>query len=145
MTDTPTEPTIEQPVEPEQAVEAPTEAVEPAEEPDTFPRAYVEQLRSEAKEGRIKAAKMDEANARLIAAYAQATGRLLDTDALPLSPDLLDDNGLADPAKVSAAVDELLAAKPFLAKRTPTTPIALGVRQDTPAELGWLDVLRGAR
>lgn len=90
---------------------------------DTFPREYVERLRSEAAGHRTKA---KEAEARVETAVAEAvkplqerifgllvagTGRLADPTDLPFNPELLDE------AKLTTAIDTLLAAKPHLAKR----------------------------
>lgn len=90
---------------------------------DTFPREYVEKLRGEAAGHRTKA---KEAEAKVETAVAEAvkplqerifgllvagTGRLADPTDLPFNPELLDE------AKLTAAIDSLLAAKPHLAKR----------------------------
>ncbi|MDP1879087.1 MAG: hypothetical protein Q8M17_16180 [Actinomycetota bacterium] len=115
---------------------------EPEPEPETFGREYVASLRAEAAEARVRAKRTDEANARLAAAYAASTGRLVDAEALAYTDDLLGDDGLVDRDKVGAAVDVLVAAKPYLAKRTPTTPIAQGMRESAPPEIGWLAVVR---
>lgn len=91
-------------------------------EPDTFPRAYVEQLRQEAADARVKAKDRDTLAAALWEARVAATGRLADpTDlAMPEDADPLD----AD--TVAIAVDELLARKPHLASRRPAGDIGQG-------------------
>lgn len=65
---------------------------------------------------------------RLTAAYAAATGRLADPSDLAFSDDLLDGDGLVDPAKVTAAVDDLLTRKPHLASRRPSGAVDQGAR-----------------
>jgi hypothetical protein len=93
-------------------------------EPDTFPRAYVEQLRKENAERRTRAEKLEGVNAnlvgRLLRAEVEADGRLADPADLLDGADaaaLLDDDGAVDPEKVKAAVTELLGRKPHYAKR----------------------------
>jgi hypothetical protein len=116
-----------------------------ATEPDTFSREYVSKLRAEAAEARVRAKIADVANEHLLTAYAAADGRLVDADALPLSPDLLGDDGLVDRDRVADAIAGLLTAKPYLQARRPVSSLPMGVRSDPPAEVGWVDVLRGAR
>lgn len=129
-----------EPAAPEPEPAAPEEAPEP--EPEVFTAEYVAKLREESAANRIKAKRVDEANTRLVAALAQADGRLVEADMLPYSDDLLDDDGLVDPAKVHTAIGALIAARPYLATRTPTAPIPQGVRADAPAEVGLFDFIR---
>ncbi len=91
------------PVEPE---------VEPTDEPETFPREYVEKLRQENGRYRQKAADRDEIAQRLHVALVAATGRLAAPDELPF-----DEAHLSDPEALTAALDDLLARKPYLAAR----------------------------
>lgn len=100
-------------------------------EPESFSRDYVEKLRNEASSARVRAKRTDDANARLVAAYAAADGRLVDVDALAYDESLLDDEGLVDRDKVTAAVDAAVAAKPYLRK---STSLPMGVRPDAPTE-----------
>lgn len=102
--------------------EAEADELAPEDEPDTFPRAYVEQLRREAAEQRVKAKRADELGHRLHLALVAATGRLADPDDLPYSPDHLE-----DPDALAAAIDALLARKPHLASRRPAGDIGQGV------------------
>jgi len=127
---------------PDAQVEEP--AAPPVEEevPETFSADYVRDLREEAAAHRVKAKRIDDANARLVAAYAQADGRLVDVEALAMGEDMLDDDGLVDPAKVTDAIGELIAAKPYLASRKPTTPLPQGVREDAPTVPGLFDFIR---
>ncbi len=127
----------------EQVAEAPSETVtEATTEPETYSADYVRELRAEAAERRVKAKRVDEANARLVSAYARHDGRLVDASELSYDDGMLDDDGLIDPDKVSAAIDELLAAKPYLASNRPTQPIAQGVREDVPDQPGLFSLLR---
>lgn len=106
---------------------------------DTFPRAYVEKLRKEAADARVKAQKADELAGALWAARVAATGRLADPTDLPM-PEGADP---LDPDAVTAAVDELLARKPHLASRVPRGDVGAGVvSESTPFSLGAL--IRGA-
>lgn len=138
-----------EPVEPPASADSPPQdaPVVPADGPqddaDTFSRDYVAKLREEAAAARVKAKRTDDANARLVAAYAAKAGRLVDVDALTLTDALLGDDGLVDPDKVEAAVDALLAAKPYLARRTPTTPLPQGALPDAAPPVGLFDRLRG--
>lgn len=103
-------------------------------EPETFSAEYVKQLRQEAATHRIRAKRTDEANERMVRTIAEMDGRLINADEFALSDDMLDDDGIVDPSKVREAIGSLLDAKPYLAKRTPTTPLPMGVRQtDEPA------------
>ena len=112
------------------------------EAPESFSADYVRDLREEAAAHRIKAKRIDDANARLVTAYATADGRLVDVEALALSEDMLDDNGLVDPEKVTAAIANLITAKPYLESRKPTTPLPQGVREDVPTTPGLFDFIR---
>lgn len=90
-------------------------------EPETFPREYVEKLRAEAAEARVKVKDRDDLAARLHTALVAATGRLADPEDLPFDQAHLD-----DPEALTAAVDALLEAKPHLASRKPTGDIGQG-------------------
>lgn len=112
------------------------------EEPSTFTAEYVKELRDEAASHRVKAKKVDDANARLTASYATSSGRLVDPSALEFTDALLGDDGLVDPAKVTAAIDALVTSKPYLARRTPTVPITQGVQADAINEPGLFALVR---
>lgn len=106
---------------------------------DTFPRAYVEKLRKEAADARVKAQKVDELAGALWAARVAATGRLADPTDLPMPEDV----DPLDPEAVTAAVEELLARKPHLASRVPRGDVGAGVvSESAPFSLGAL--IRGA-
>lgn len=124
MTDTTTtaEDMPEETVE-DQLEEATTEEeVEQTEEPETFPRSYVEELRQENGKYRQRAQRADDLAQRLHTALVAATGRLADATDLPFDEAHLDD---AD--ALSSALDELLAAKPHLASRRPRGDVGQGV------------------
>lgn len=105
-------------------------------QPDTFPRAYVEQLRQENGRYRLRAERSDELAERLHAAQVAATGRLADPTDLPYDETLLD-----DPAALTAAIDALLATKPHLASRRPTGNIGQGLSEH-PTTVSLANILR---
>lgn len=88
---------------------------------ETFPREYVEKLRKENADARVKAKRADDLAARLHTALVAATGRLADPSDLPF-----DDAHLEDADALNAAVDALLARKPHLASRRPVGSIGQG-------------------
>ena len=110
------------------ALTEPAAPAEPADEQtvdddaDTFPRAYVDKLRKEAADARVKAKDRDEIAARLHTSLVAASGRLADPSDLPF-----DEAHLSDPDALTAALDELLARKPHLASRRPVGDIGQGV------------------
>lgn len=95
-------------------------------EPETFPREYVEQLRSEAADARVRAKTADDLAQRLHVALVAATGRLADPADLPYDEAHLDD---AD--ALNMAVDALLETKPHLAARKPRGNIGQGLSDPT--------------
>lgn len=123
--------------EPQHDEQNPDEAAEPSEgqtaepdnpevgttddEPDTFPRSYVEELRRENGKHRQRAQQGDLYAQRLHTELVRATGRLADPTDLPFDAEHLD-----DPDKLSTAVDDLLARKPHLASRRPMGEIGQG-------------------
>ncbi len=114
----------------------------PEAEPETYPAEHVKELRAEAAAQRVKAKRTDAANERLATLYASSDGRLISASELAYSDALLGDDGLVDAGKVTAAVSELLAIKPYLASIRPTTPIAQGARITEPAPVGLFDLIR---
>ena len=114
----------------------------PETEPETFSADYVKSLREEAAAHRVKAKRTDEANARLVQALAQADGRLIESSELTFTDDLIDESGIVSSEKVRAAIDALIAAKPYLASRRPVTPIAQGVQQQVPETPGLFQLIR---
>lgn len=105
-------------------------------QPDTFPRAYVEQLRQENGRYRLRAERSDDLAKRLHTAQVAATGRLADPTDLPYDEDLLD-----DPDALAAAIDALLATKPHLASRRPTGNVGQGLSEH-PTTVSLANILR---
>lgn len=117
--------------------EAPEDGAEPLPEGDTFPRAYVEKLRRESAEYRVKAQRVDEIGARLHEALVAADGRLASPSDLPYDAALLD-----DPAALEKAIADLLAAKPHLASRKPRGNIGMGAKKSTDEGASLGSILR---
>jgi hypothetical protein len=99
-------------------------------EPETFSADYVKALREEAASHRVKAKKITDANERLVRTMIEMDGRLINPDDLPVSDEMLDEDGIADSRKVQEAIQSLLDDRPYLARRTPRAPLPQGVRQD---------------
>lgn len=94
-------------------------------EPDTFPRSYVEELRQENGKYRQRAQQADAYAQRLHTELVRATGRLADPTDLPFKADHLD-----SAESLSSAIDELLSRKPHLANRRPFGDIGQGQRSN---------------
>ena len=105
---------------------------------ESFPRSYVEELRKESAGYRSKSSKLAE---KLVYSMASQNGRLADPTDLPVTPELLDDDGIPDPQKVADAIADLVKRKPHLAAVKPTGDIGQGPRDDQPAG-SWLDAAR---
>lgn len=86
----------------------------PEEEPETFPREYVEKLRDENARYRQRAQRSDELAHRLHRALVEADGRLADPTDLEFTEDHLEDS-----QALTEAIGELLNSKPHLASRRP--------------------------
>lgn len=108
------------------------------EDGDTFPRAYVEKLRSQNARYRERAKTAEAYGKRLHAELVRATGRLADPSDLEFDEDHLD-----DPDALAAAIDELLARKPHLASRKPVGDIGQGARGNGSEQVGLLSILKG--
>lgn len=112
---------------------------------DAFPRAYVEDLRKENADWRtrVKSAE-DHAEAlakRLHRELVAATGRLENPDDLAFDAEHLDD---AD--KLSAAIDALLADRPYFAKRKLSGDAGQGPRGAADSvPQNFAELLRGGR
>jgi hypothetical protein len=118
MTEQTTESTEEE-AEPE--VVEPTEEGMTEEEPETFPREYVQKLRDESAKHRTRAQRADDLAQRLHAALVAATGRLADPTDL-----VYEESHLDDPEALTAAIDDLLARNPHLASRRPAGDVGQG-------------------
>jgi hypothetical protein len=68
---------------------------------------------------------------------------LADPFDLPFDEALLDDDGLVDEAKVAAAVDALLVARPHLATRRPSGDVGQGAA-DGAGSFSLVDSLRAS-
>lgn len=119
-------------------VEAPETDVEQETEPDTFPRAYVEELRQENARYRTEAKTAETLGARLHAELVRATGKLADPTDLPFDAGHLD-----DPAALTAAIDALLEAKPHLRARTITGNVGQG-ESGPSGGVNLLDIMRSS-
>lgn len=99
-------------------------SAEPIEEPaeDTFPRSYVEELRTENRRYRERAQDRDALAHRLHVTLVSATGRLADPTDLEFDQAHLEDDGLS----LTEAIDELLKRKPHLASRKPRGNVGQG-------------------
>lgn len=113
-------------------------------DPDTFPREYVERLREEAAGHRVKAQRADEAMSRLTGATVEkvTSGILADPTDLPVTLDLLDENGWPDPEKIEAAARDLVARKPHLGDRRPVGDVGQGPRGDEVETVSLAALLR---
>lgn len=129
------------PVEPER-IDTPTDTPvapgTPAEDAETFPREYVEKLRAEAAEARVKAKRADDYARQLFTARVAATGRLADPNDLPFDAALVD-----DPAGLNAALDELIGAHPHYAARTPRGNVGQGATGTPSSTVDLAAMLRG--
>ncbi|MFV8233689.1 hypothetical protein [Mycolicibacterium fortuitum] len=106
-------------------------------DPETFPREYVEKLRTENGKYRQRAGEADTLAKRLHTELVRATGRLADPTDLPF-----DEDHLADADKMAGAINELLEAKPHLATRRPTGDIGQGQRGPASGGFSLLDILK---
>lgn len=131
------EETEEQAPEPDETTD--TTGTEQPDQADTFPREYVEQLRKEAADNRVKAKRTDELAGRLHTHLVAATGRLADPTDLPFDPDHLE-----DPDALEAAITDLLETKPHLASRVPRGNIGQGSTGDSRDEASLLGLLNRA-
>lgn len=110
---------------------------DPDEDAETFPREYVEKLRTENGKYRQRAGEADALATRLHTELVRATGRLADPTDLPFDAD-----HIADAGKMVAAIDALLEAKPHLASRRPTGDIGQGNRGQGGGSFSLLQMLK---
>lgn len=125
--------------EPQYAQEPPQDAPEDAQDDAEtfFPRAYVEKLRQEAAEARVRAKKADDLARELFTARVAATGRLADPNDLPF-----DDALLADMPALEAAIDELVAQHPHYAARRPRGDVGQGATGSDAGTVNLAGLLR---
>ncbi|PJE23670.1 MAG: hypothetical protein CK431_09970 [Mycobacterium sp.] len=117
---------------------------QPNNNPDVFPRQYVEELRKESAGYRDRAKQADERAGelakRLHRELIAATARLENPDDLPFDAEHLD-----DPEKLSAAIDALLSERPYFAKRKVAGDAGQGPRGGSDGGVNLLELLRGNR
>lgn len=106
-------------------------------EPDTFPRQVVEDLRQENGRYRQRAQKADDLAHRLHTELVRATGRLADPTDLAF-----DEAHLEEGDSLSLAIDELLERKPHLATRRPSGDIGQGHRGVSSEPVSLLQMLK---
>jgi len=135
-------PTTEAPEPTEDAPEALRNSESPQDAEPTFDPAYIAQLRQEAAEGRVKAKRADALARQAVRAIVKGDGRLIDADDLAFDAQFLDDDGLVDAEKVTAAIDSLVERKPHLAARRPSSEIPQGA-QPMAGQVSLLDLLQG--
>lgn len=124
----------------EQTIET-TPVETPETDPDTFPRSYVEQLRSEAAEHRLRAADADKFRDALRAAVLTSQSATLLREPLAWSDDYDDaETGLPDAEKISEAVQALAAEKPWLSR--PAGDVGQGFRGTESDAVNLADMLR---
>lgn len=144
MTDespTTADPATEPDSTPTQAPAAPVEATEDAQ---VFDADYVSKLRQEAAEARVKAkADRERLAVQTVRALAQADGRLVDLDLLAFDPVMLTEDGTVDPDKVTATIDSMIQAKPYL-RAVAAAPVTQGYRE-TATQSSLMDFIRGAQ
>lgn len=130
----------QEPVEPVGAsvegVGTPEPSGEPLEDPETFPRDYVVNLRKESAGYRDRAKRADDLAQRLHTALVDATGRLADSRDLPFDAAHLD-----DPEALQEAIQSLLTERPHLASRKPMGDIGQGATSE-PEAFGLGGLLR---
>ncbi|MBB2992361.1 hypothetical protein FHR72_003860 [Mycolicibacterium iranicum] len=101
--------------------------VEDKQDGDSFPRSYVEQLRTEAKTNRQRAEAaeqtLDRVQRALFTSQVRATGKLADPTDLEYNEELLNDDDA-----LTTAIDELLKKRPhYAAKKIKGGDVGQGV------------------
>ncbi|OBB18556.1 hypothetical protein A5761_08720 [Mycolicibacterium setense] len=124
----------------DELVRTPDEDVDHPDTPDdaeTFPREYVEKLRTENGKYRQRAGEADTLAQRLHTELVRATGKLADPTDLPFDAEHLEDTD-----KLSVAINELLETKPHLATRRPSGDIGQGQRGPATGSFSLLGMLK---
>ncbi|MCZ0731886.1 hypothetical protein OY187_27920 [Mycolicibacterium iranicum] len=106
-------------------------------QPETFPREYVEKLRKESAGYRERAQQADQLAQRLHTALVAATGRLADPTDLPFDAEHLD-----DPDALNAAIDELVERKPHLKSRRVVGDVGQGAGSVKAGQVNLAEILR---
>ncbi|KUI43914.1 hypothetical protein AU197_21150 [Mycobacterium sp. IS-1590] len=134
--ETPQEP-IEEPIEGPDTEEPSPDRDEVPEEPETFPRDYVEKLRQENGRYRQRAQRVDDYAHRLHTELVRATGRLADPSDLAF-----DEAHIHDPDALVAAIEKLITRKPHLATRQPIGDIGQGASTPSSTTVDLAAILR---
>lgn len=116
---------------------ATTDGATTEDDPETFPREYVQQLRKESAGYRERAQQTDQLAERLHTALVAATGRLQDASDLPFDQAHLDDADM-----LSAAIDELLERKPHLKSRRVVGDVGQGAGGVKAGDVNLAELLR---
>lgn len=110
-------------------------------DPDTFPRSYVEELRRESKSHRERSvdaeSRADGYARRLHTALVDATGQLASPADLPFDAAHLDD---AD--ALNAAIEALLTDKPYLKARRVSGDVGQGVKGERSEQFSLIGALK---
>lgn len=106
-------------------------------QPETFPREYVEKLRKESAGYRERAQQADQLAQRLHTALVAATGRLADPTDLPFDAEHLD-----DPDALNAAIDALVERKPHLKSRRVVGDVGQGAGSVKAGQVNLAEILR---
>lgn len=122
---------------PEVDTEDTPEVDDTPEDTETFTRDYVTKLRDENAKLRVRAQGADELRHRLHTELVRATGKLADPADLEYSED-----HLADPDTLTAAIDELVDAKPHLRARTLDGDVGQGKRGTAEDPVSLLGILK---
>ncbi|WP_252974966.1 hypothetical protein [Janibacter melonis] len=111
------------------------------EDAETFSREYVERLRAEAAEARVRAKRADEAEERLrgLALADAVRGLLMDPSDLGWDETYVDENGWPDHDKILAAAEELVARRPHLAR--PRGDVGLGRRGEPSDDVSLVGIM----
>jgi hypothetical protein len=121
----------------EQATEEIDQVETEDQDAETFPAEVVHKLRDENAKLRIKAKRSDELAQQLHTELVRATGRLADPTDLEYN-----EEHLADPEKLTGAIDSLLTAKPHLKSRKVTGDVNQGNRAAAEAPKDFSALLR---
>ncbi|WP_024444373.1 hypothetical protein [Mycolicibacterium iranicum] len=106
-------------------------------QPETFPREYVEKLRKESAGYRERAQQADVLAQRLHTALVAATGRLADPTDLPFDAEHLDDSDA-----LNAAIDALVERKPHLKSRRVVGDVGQGAGAVKAGQVNLAEILR---
>jgi hypothetical protein len=109
-------------------------------EEDVFPRRYVEALRTENAELRVKGKSVDTIRDALRAAVLKQACTGILQEPIPWDDQYDDDSGLPDPEKIRAAAEDLAEKKPWLSR--PHGDAGQGFRGGQSDTVNLADLLR---